>query len=91
MLLYMDTTNALKLRQNLGNILKRLKKTGKPILVEKNREPAAVLISLEDYQTRFADFDADEKRNELLNKILNAKGKLPKGKNSLDVIREMRS
>lgn len=87
----MEKTNALDLRQNLGKIIQRLKKLGKPILIEKNREPAAVLISIEDYQRRFADFDADQKREEVVNKIINAKGKLGKGKNSLDLIRELRS
>lgn len=87
----MDTTNALKLRQNLGRILKKLKKTGKPILVEKNREPAAVLISLDDYKKRFADYGADAEREALVERIKNTKIKLPQGKTSLDFIRELRS
>lgn len=87
----MEKTNALHLRQNLGKIIRQLKRLGKPILIEKNREPAAVLISIEDYQRRFADYDADAKREEVVNKIKNAKGKLPKGRTSLDLIRELRS
>ena len=87
----MQKTNALKLRQNLGAMIKRLKKTGEPILLEKNREPAAVIISIEDYQKRFADRDADEKREALVEKIKRANIKLPAGKTSLDLIHELRS
>ncbi|MBI2340866.1 MAG: type II toxin-antitoxin system Phd/YefM family antitoxin [Deltaproteobacteria bacterium] len=87
----MQKTNALKIRQNLGAMLKRLKKTGEPILLEKNREPAAVIISLEDYQKRFADYDADRKREAAVEKIKQANIKLPPGKTSLDLIREIRS
>lgn len=86
----MQKTNALKLRQNLGSVLKKLQKTGEPILLEKNRQPAAVIISLEDYQKRFADYDAARKREEIVEKIKNARGKLPPGKTSLDLIRELR-
>ena len=87
----MQKTNALKLRKSLGAILEHLKKTGEPILLEKNREPAGVIISLEDYQKRFADRDADEKRVEIVERIKRAKGKLPPGKTSLDLVRELRS
>ena len=51
----MYKTNALKMRQNLGSVLRKLSKTGRPVLVEQNRKPVAVLISLEDYQKRFTD------------------------------------
>ena len=60
-LMYMKKTNALKLRQSLGMILKDLQKTGQPLLVEKDRKPAAVLITVEDYFKRFVDREADER------------------------------
>lgn len=85
----MYTTNALKLRQNLGVILKKVEE-GKPVLVEKNRKPAAVLISISDYKKRFVDAEADELREELVSQIKTAKIKLPKSKTSLDLIRELR-
>lgn len=87
----MQKTNALKLRQNLGGIIDRLRKSGEPILVEKGRQPVAVLISLEDYQKRFVDVAADLKRRELVEKIRKAGIKLPRGKSSLDIVRELRS
>ena len=87
----MQKTNALKLRQSLGAVLKRLKKTGEPILLEKNREPAAVIISIDDYQRRFADYDADRKREAAVEKIKRANIRLPAGKTSLDLIHEIRS
>lgn len=87
----MEKTNALKLRQSLGAIIKKLHKTGEPILIEKGRVPAAVLITLEDYKKRFVDKEADFLREQLVDKILNAKIELPKGKSSLDLIKELRS
>lgn len=90
-ILEMLKTNALKMRQNLGSVLERLVKTGRPVLVERNRKPAAVLISLKDYQERFADREADLRREELVARIKAARLKLPKGKTSLSLIREIRS
>lgn len=87
----MEKTNALAMRQSLGKIIKKLKNGGAPIMIEKNREPAAVLISLEDYKKRFVDQIAAEGRKSLIEEINKAKIKLPKGKTSLDIINEIRS
>ena len=84
-LMYMKKTNALKLRQSLGMILKDLQKTGQPLLVEKDRKPAAVLITVEDYFKRFVDREADEQRKELVSRIAKTKLKLPKNKTSLEI------
>lgn len=84
-------TNALKMRQNLGRVLRRLAKTGQPILVEQNRRPTAVLISLKDYQEHFADVESDKRREELVAMIKATRLKLPRGKTSLSLIREIRS
>lgn len=86
----MQKTTALQLRQNLGALIKKLLKTGEPILLEKSREPVAVIISLEDYKLRFVDYEADIKRREMINEIKNAQIKVPKGKTSLEVLRELR-
>lgn len=86
----MQKTNALNLRQSLGSILKKLAKTGEPILIERNREPAAVLISLEDYKTRFVDREADRNRHEMIEELKRTKMTLPPGKTSVDLIRELR-
>lgn len=87
----MIKTNALEIRNNFGSILKKMSKTGESVLIEKNRKPAAVLISLEDYQKRFVDREADSMRKELVQKIKASKLKLPKGTSSLNILRELRS
>ena len=86
----MKKTNALQLRQNLGAVIDQLR-DGEPILVEKGRVPVAVLIPIEDYKKRFVDVDADIRRRELVEKIRKAGVKLPPGKSSLDIVRELRS
>jgi prevent-host-death family protein len=86
----METVNALQLRQSLGRVLQRLHKTGRPILVEKDRKPAAVIISLEDYRKRFVDVEADRLRAEVVERIKRAELRTPKGVSSLDLVRELR-
>ncbi len=87
----MKTVNALKLRQQLGSVLKALESSGQPILIERNSKPAAVLISLEDYQKRFVDREADQKRKEMVAILLKTRLKLPAGKSTLDLLSEGRS
>ena len=86
----MEKVNALQLRQSLGRVLQRLQKTGRPILLEKDRKPAAVIISLEDYRTRFVDVEADRRRVEVVDRIKKATLKAPKGLSAVDVLRELR-
>ncbi len=86
----METVNALQLRQSLGRVLERLAKTGRPILLEKDRKPAAVIISLEDYRTRFVDVEADRRRIETVERIKRAALRTPKGSSTLDILREVR-
>lgn len=86
----METVNALQLRQSLGRVLERLKRTGRPILLEKDRKPAAVIISLEDYRKRFVDIEADQIRAEMVERIKQAELRTPHGTTSLDMLREAR-
>lgn len=86
----MRSVNALELRQSLGRVLKSLAKGGSPIIVKKGREPAAVLISLKDYQERFADRAADEQRRALVERIKQTVLTMPQGKSALDFLRELR-
>ena len=88
---FMKKANALQLRQNMGKVIKSLETTGEPILLEKNRKPVAVLISIEDYQTRFVDREADAARNELVERIKNTNLKNSDGKTTLELIRDLRS
>ena len=86
----MFKTNALQLRQSLGSILKKLQSTKQPILIERNSKPAAVLITLEDYQKRFVDREADEMRRQLVRRIRELRTTLPEKTKSIDLIRELR-
>jgi PHD/YefM family antitoxin component YafN of YafNO toxin-antitoxin module len=87
----MQKANALQLRQNMGSLIAKLKKTGEPILLEKDREPVGVIISIEDYKIRFVDVDADIARREMVAKIKAARIQLPKNTSSLDLIRALRA
>lgn len=86
----MEKVNALQLRQSLGKVIERLQRVGKPILLEKDRKPVAVIISLDDYHKRFVDVEADRKREVIVERIKQAGLTLPDGKSSVDLIREMR-
>ncbi len=84
----MHKVNALKVRQSFGSILKLLKKKDEPILIEKGREPVAVLISLRDFQERFVDYREKQKRDEILN--LARQSTTQSQEDSLEVLRELR-
>ena len=86
----MKTVNALKIRNHLGEVLEELNKTGKPILVSKGRKIQAVLITPEQFQRRFLDYQAEEKKKKLIEAIQSMKAKRKGTKNSLDVLRELR-
>ena len=86
----MKTVNALKIRNHLGEVLEELNKTGKPILVSKGRKIQAVLITPEQFQRRFLDYQAEEKKKKLIEAIKSMKAKSKGTKNSLDVLRELR-
>ena len=86
----MKRVNALELRQSLGRVLRSLEKGGEPIIIERHRQPAAVLISLDDWKKRFADREADEQRKRIVEEIKKMNFKAPKGKTSLDILRELR-
>jgi len=86
----MKIVNALKLRNNLGSILERLKKTGEPILVSKGRKIQAVLITPEQFKKRFLDFQAAEEKKKLLKTIKGLREESLEKESSLEVLREMR-
>jgi len=86
----MRTVNALKIRNHLGEVLSLLDKTGEPVLVSKGKEIRAVLITTEQFQRRFLDYQADEKKQELLATISKLKEKRLGKKNSISVLRELR-
>ena len=86
----MKKVNALELRQSLTKVIRALQKTGEPILLEKGRKPAAVIISLEDYATRFVEKAADERRKQLYQDILFMKVKSKDDRSTEEILREFR-
>ncbi len=86
----MEEVNALKVRNNLGEILDRLNDKGDPILISKGRKIRAVLITPEQFEKRFLDWKAEEEKERLLSAVRQLK-KRKKGRlNSLDVLRQLR-
>lgn len=86
----MKTVNALKIRNHLGEVLEELNKTGKPILVSKGRKIWAVLITPEQFQRRFLDYQAEEKKKWLLETIESLRAKGRGSKDSVELLRELR-
>ncbi|RIL09399.1 MAG: hypothetical protein DCC75_06605 [Proteobacteria bacterium] len=81
-------TNALKLRQSLGAILSKLQKTKEPIIIERNREPVAVLVSYETFKERFIDYQERRKIAEIVEEF--RRNQVTVDQPSLDVLRELR-
>jgi len=86
----MKVVNALKVRNNLGEVLSMLRKDGEPILVSKGKKIEAVLITPEQYQQRFIDYQAEERKKELLDLIQGLRIERLGTKTSLDFLREIR-
>jgi len=86
----MEEVNALKIRNNLGAVLDRLNDRGEPIFISKGRKIRAVLVTPEQFEKRFLDWQAEEKKKRFLENFNNLrKGK--KGKlSSLTVLRQLR-
>jgi len=83
--------NALELRQSLGKVLRALEADGAPIVVERARRPAAVLISLKDYRERFVDRAADEERRAVVERIAKLRFSRPRRGTTVDVLRKLRA
>lgn len=86
----MKKVNALKIRNNLGEVLDLLTKTGEPILVSKGREIRAVLITPDQFKRRFLDYQAEEQKRQLLQTIGGLQAHSLEGQDSLDLLRELR-
>jgi len=86
----MKTVNALKIRNHLGEVLEELNRTKKPILVSKRRKIQAVLITPEQFKKRFLDYQAEEEKKQLLDRIKGLKRKSKGTKKSIEVLRELR-
>ena len=86
----MRTVNALKIRNNLGEVLDLLNNTGEPILVSKGRKLRAVLITPEQFKRRFLDYQAEECKRQLHETIKGLRDDSLERKGSVEVLRELR-
>ena len=86
----MEEVNALKLRNNLGEILDRLRDKGEPILVSKGKKLRAVLVTPEQFEKRFLDWQVEAQRKRFLNNVASLKKKNMNRLESLTVLRQMR-
>lgn len=84
----MHTVNALKVRQAFGKILKDLRRKSEPILIEKGRQPVAVLISIKDFQEHYVNLREKKKKEEFLDQVRRAAVDSPQ--DSLSVLHELR-
>jgi PHD/YefM family antitoxin component YafN of YafNO toxin-antitoxin module len=86
----MRQVNALKIRNHLGEVLDMLDADGEPILISKGRKIAAVLITPEQYQRRFLDYQTEEKKRKMRERLAEMKAHRLGNRNSLSVLRELR-
>jgi len=86
----MKNVNALKVRNQLGEILDGLDKTGEPVLISKGRKMRAVLITPEQFERRFLDYQTEEKKQQLLETIESLKDRRIGERDSVDVLRALR-
>jgi len=86
----MKTVNALALRNNLGRVLDTLAESGEPVLVSKGKTIRAVLITPEDFKRRFVDVQSEDEKQKLLATIKGLRSPNISGKNSLEILRELR-
>ena len=86
----MEEVNALKLRNHLGAILDRLRDKGEPILVSKSKKIRAVLVTPEQFEKRFLDWQAEEQRKRFLEDVAALKKKSNNRLDSLTILRQLR-
>ena len=86
----MEKVNALKVRNNLGEILDRLKEKGEPILISKGREIRAVLVTPEQFKERFLDWQTEQEKKRLLERVAGLRDKREGKLDSLTVLRRLR-
>lgn len=86
----MEEVNALKIRNNLGEILDRLNATGEPIFISKGRKRHAVLVTIKDFETRFIDHKVKEDKKRLLDGMHALRQKKKESIESMELLRRLR-
>jgi len=86
----MEEVNALKIRNNLGEILDRLNDKGEPILISKGRKIRAVLVTPEQFEKRFLDWQTKEEKKRLLEGVKSLRKEKKGSLSSITVLRQLR-
>jgi len=86
----MEEVNALKIRNNLGEILDRLNDKGEPIFISKGRKIRAVLVTPEQFEKRFLDWQVEEEKKRFIETFKNLKEGRKGNLSSLTVLRQLR-
>jgi PHD/YefM family antitoxin component YafN of YafNO toxin-antitoxin module len=86
----MEEVNALKIRNNLGEILDRLNDKGEPIYVSKGRKIRAVLVTPEQFERRFLDWQAKEEKRLFLDSVRRLRKRKKENMSSLSILRQLR-
>jgi antitoxin (DNA-binding transcriptional repressor) of toxin-antitoxin stability system len=86
----MEEINALTVRNKLGEVLDRLEKSGEPILISKGRKIKAVLVIPSQFERRFLDYQAEEKKGLLLKTINELRRPRTGRMTSLEALRTLR-
>ena len=86
----MEEVNALKVRNNLGEILDRLADKGEPILISKGRKIRAVLVTPEQFEKRFLDYQTQENKERLLDSLKRLRKRKKVEQSSLSLLRKLR-
>ena len=86
----MEEVNALKIRNNLGEILDRLNSKGDPIFISKGRKIRAVLVTPEQFERRFLDWKVNEEKKKLFESVTRLRKKRKEKTESLELLRQLR-
>jgi len=86
----MKTVNALTVRNNLGKVLQDLEDTKEPILISKGRRIRAAIITIEDFQRRFIDKQAEDEKQRWMRRLHELRAGRIGSLTSLDALRELR-
>ena len=86
----MEEVNALKIRNHLCEILDRLDDKGEPILISKGRKIRAVLVTPEQFEKRFLDYQTQQEKERLLDSLKGLRKKRKGKQSSLAVLRRLR-
>ena len=86
----MEEVNALKIRNNLGEILDRLDRKGDPNFISKGRKIRAVLVTPEQFERRFLDWQAKEEKIRFLDGVKRLRKGRKGNLSSLTVLRQLR-